>query len=279
MTRNWKDICLQIWLYLSVLTVVAVALFVMGHIVIKGWKALSVDFIFSVPKGRPLGREGGILPAITGSLALGLVSMLVASLLGMATALYMHLYCKSRALYSFIRLIVQCIAGIPSIVLGLFGYAVFVVSMGMGHSLLAGSLTLALMIFPIVAINTEKTLAEVKSEQVLASYALGVSKSYTFFKVIWPEHKNDIVSGILLGTVYAIGATAPIMLTAAVLSASSPSSFFRPVMALPYHLYILANERISIENAYGTALVLLIMLFMAYGLVFLLFSGKREKGQ
>ncbi len=276
MTRDWKDICLQVWLYLSVISVVGAALFVMGHIVVRGWGAISLEFIVASPQGRPLGREGGILPAITGSLALGLISMSVASLLGLATALYLHLYCTSRTLHSFIRLVVQCIAGIPSIVLGLFGYTFFVVSMGMGHSLLAGSLTLAIMIFPIVAINTEKTLAEVQPEQSLASFALGVSKSYTFLFIVWPERRNDIISGILVGTVYAMGATAPIMLTAAVLSASSPKSVFQPIMALPYHLYILAAERISVENAYGTALVLLAMLFFGYGIVFLLFRRRRE---
>ncbi|HET97604.1 MAG TPA: ABC transporter permease subunit [Desulfurivibrio alkaliphilus] len=278
MLKNWQDRCLQAWLYFSILLVVGTALLTMGYILVKGWSAITLDFLFSAPRGMPLGKEGGVFPALTGSLALGLLSMLIASLLGLATALYQHLYCSSPRVYSLIRLVVQCIAGIPSIVLGLFGYTFFVVSLGLGHSLLAGGLTLSLMIFPVVAINTDKALTEVRPEQTLASYALGVPRSYTFFHIIWPERKNDIISGILLGTVYAMGATAPIMLTAAVLSAPSPGSLLRPVMALPYHLYILASERISMENAYGTALVLLLLLFAGYGAAFLLF-GRRGEGR
>jgi len=279
MRQNWKDLCIKGWIFFSVILVTGMAIYVMGHIIVNGWRSISLDFLISSPRGMPLGSEGGIFPAIIGSLALGIVSMLLASILGIATAIYLYQYCASQRIYSFIRLVVQCIAGIPSIVLGLFGYTFFVVSMGMGYSLLAGGLTLSIMIYPIVTINTEKALAEIQKEQTLVSYSLGVSKSHTFFHVIWPERKNDILSGVLLGTVYAMGATAPIMLTAAVLSASSPTSLFEPVMALPYHLYIMASERISIQNSYGTALVLLMVLFIAYGFIFLLIRERRVDKQ
>ncbi len=196
-------------------------------------------------------------------------------MLGISVAIYLFLYNRSERTDAFIRLIVQCIAGIPSIILGLFGYTFFVVLLGFGHSLLAGGLTLSIMIFPIVVINTEKALAEMSMDQMMASYALGTSKSYAFFKLIWPSRKKDILSGILLGTVYAMGATAPIILTAAVVSASAPNSLFRPVMALPYHLYMMASERISVENAFGTALVLLGMFILAYGVSFYLFRDRK----
>lgn len=275
--ESWKDRCFAAWLWASILTVGGAALLMAGYLVVRGWSALSYDFLFSVPRGMPLGAEGGIFPAIMGSLALAAVSMSLAALLGVATALYLQLYCRRAWLHGLIRLVVQCIAGIPSIVLGLFGYTLFVVTLGMGYSLLAGGLTLAIMIFPVVAINTEKALAEVQPEQALASYALGVSKSYTFLHIVWPTRKNDIISGILLGTVYALGATAPIMLTAAVLSAAPPTSLGQPVMALPYHLYILAAEQISVEKAYGTALVLMLLLLVGYFLTFLLFGRQREE--
>lgn len=275
MTQNLKDLLIKIWVIVSVLLISGVAFFIMGYIIVNGWKVINLEFLLSSPKGVPLGKEGGIFPAIMGSLALGGLSMLLASILGIATAIYLNLYCVSQRIYSFISLVVQCIAGIPSIVLGLFGYTLFVVTMGIGYSLLAGALTLALMIFPVVTINTEKALVEFSKEQALASYALGISKSYTFFHIIWPECKKDILSGIILGTAYAMGATSPIMLTSAVLSASTPKSLFRPVMALPYHLYILSTERISIENAYGTAMVLLIILFIAYSIIFLFFKERK----
>jgi len=271
---RWKDELVKMFIAVSVITTLSISLLLIGYIVFHGWRALSPEFILGKPRGVPLGSEGGILPAILGSLALGGVSMLLASALGLAAALYLFFYCKSQKLHSFIRLIIQSIAGIPSIILGLFGYVFFVVALGLGHSLLAGSLTLALMIFPVVAVNAEKALTETEEEMLMASYALGISKSHTFFKVVWANKKRDFLSGILLGTVYAMGATAPIMLTAAVFSAAAPTRLSRPVMALPYHLYIMASERISVENAYGTALVLLMMIFVGYFTVFYIFRDK-----
>ena len=274
MRKKMMDNLMKFWLLISVSITIGVSFFIIYHIFSNGWRSISLEFLLSSPKGMPLGTEGGIFPAIMGSLALGIISMLVASILGIATAIYLTFYCKSTAFHSFTRVVIQCIAGIPSIVLGLFGYAFFVVFLGMGYSLLAGALTLSIMIFPVVAVNTEKTLTEIRKEQMMASYALGVSKSYTFFKVILPYQKNDILSGILLGTLYAMGATAPIMLTAAVLSATTPSSLLQPVMALPYHLYILASTNISLENAYGTALVLLLILLISYTFATILFLRK-----
>lgn len=274
MKYRWKDELIKVFIGVSVFTILSISLLIIGYIIFNGWRALSLDFIIGAPKGIPLGSEGGILPAIMGSLALGGISMLLASLLGLATALYLFFYCKSKRLNSLIRLIVQSIAGIPSIILGLFGYAFFVVVMGLGHSLLAGSLTLSIMIFPVVAINAEKALSEIEEEMLMASYALGISKAHTFFKVVWIIKKRDFLSGILLGTVYAMGATAPIMLTAAVFSASAPTRLSQPVMALPYHLYMMASERISVVNAYGTALVLLVIIFSGYFTVFYVFREK-----
>lgn len=265
---------IRAWLYFSVIIVLTMTSFIIFHIFIRGWSSLSLEFLLSSPAGMPLGTEGGILPAIMGTLALGAVSIAVASFLGVATATYQFLFCRNSLVESGIRIVIQCIAGIPSIVLGLFGYTFFVVSLSMGYSLLAGGLTLAIMIFPVVAVNTEKALAESNKNQILSSYALGVSKSYTFFRIILPQTKKDIISGILLAVVFAMGATAPIMFTAAVLLASAPTSLSKPVMALPYHLYILASQRLSVDHAYGTALVLLIILLSVYVLTATIFKGK-----
>ncbi|MGF7184663.1 phosphate transport system permease protein [Desulfitispora alkaliphila] len=236
-----------------------------------------MEFLFSSPTGMPLGTAGGIFPALMGTLGLGMICGLVASLLGVATAIYLRLYCQSARIESGFRIVIQCIAGIPSIVLGLFGYTFFVVSLQMGMSLMAGGLTLAIMIFPVVAVTTEKAIAEAEREQVLASYSLGASRAYTFFNLILPQCKSDILSGIILATAYAMGATAPIMLTASVLHAGVPSSLFNPVMALPYHLYILASEHLSLEYAYGTALVLVGLLLFIHGIAFALFLRTRSE--
>ena len=276
MPRFFADNLIKIWLYLSLCLIISAAVFIIIFIFINGWKNMSLEFLFSSPSGMPLGTEGGIFPAIAGTLGLGAICMAGGSLLGAATAAYLFLYCKSTLVNSAIRLVIQCIAGIPSIVLGLFGYTLFVVTWGMGHSLIAGGLTLVIMVFPVVAVNTEKALAEASREQIMASYALGISKAHTFFHIILPQSKNDIVSGIMLATVYAMGATAPIMLTAAVVSASPPSSLTSPIMALPYHLYILASENISVEHAYSTALVLLLILLGVYTLVATIFNKKGD---
>lgn len=265
---------IKAWLYISVIIVLTVTSYIIFHIFISGWSSLSLEFLLASPAGMPLGTEGGILPAIMGTLALGAVSITVASFLGVATATYQFLFCRTLWIKSGIRIVIQCIAGIPSIVLGLFGYTFFVVSLDMGYSLLAGGSTLAIMIFPVVAVNTEKALAETNQNQILSSYALGISKAYTFFGIILPQTKKDIISGILLAVVFAMGATAPIMLTAAVLSASAPTSLSKPVMALPYHLYILASQRLSVDHAYGTALVLLLILLSVYALVATIYTGK-----
>lgn len=257
-----KCFILNIWCHLSSGLVVATAGFIIGYIVIKGYPVVDWQFITHGPKGMPLGIEGGILPAILGTLSLGLVCCLVACSLGLTTGIYLYMYCGNNLLKDSIRLVVQCIAGIPSIVLGLFGYTFLVYHLNMGISLLAGGITLGIMVFPIVAVSTEKALQEFDQDLVKASYGLGVTKSYTLFKVILPHCKSDIIAGILLAVVLAMGATAPIILTAAVMYAHHWPQLFAPVMALPYHLYMLAAEGIALQHAYGTALVLVGLLLI-----------------
>ena len=153
-------------------------------------------------------------------------------------------------------------AGVPSIVLGLFGYTLLVLYLRLGRTLLSGGITLGIMIFPYIQVRVEKTLKEVDKDIIDSSYALGVSKVYTLFKLILPICKADIVSAITLAGGFAMGATAPIILTAAVMFAPIPKSLSSPVMALPFHLYILTGEGISLEKAYGTALVLILILLI-----------------
>ena len=262
MGERLKDLLLKIWFAVSIFFIGSVIIYIFFFIFVNGGKNISADFIFDIPKGFPLGKEGGIFPAIVGSFYLTLIACIFASILAIATSLYIVFYCKNTKLANAIYVIVQCIAGIPSIVLGLFGYTLLVLNLGLGRSLISGGITLGIMIFPFIEVRIEKILKEIDKDLIHSSYALGIPKYYTFLKLILPIYKEDIISTITLAGGFAMGATAPIIFTGAVISAPLPQSVFSPVMALPYHLYILIGEGISLENAYKTAFVMMIFLLL-----------------
>ena len=157
----------------------------------------------------------------------------------------------------FIRFLLHTLAAIPSIILGLFGYTVFVRYAGLGKSLLAGGLTLGIMIFPFLEQRIEKAITEIDEMLILSAYGMGLSKRYIIMHIVLPLIKGDIIRAAALYISFAMGATAPIILTAAVLIAPVPTRLTDPVMALPYHLYLLVSEGIDMESAYATAFVLL----------------------
>ncbi len=262
MSEKIKDFIFKVWIILSFLTVFIVIIYIFGYVFKNGLDSINTEFIFGYPKGMPIGSEGGIFPAIIGSLFLMFIACLLASILAISTSIYTVFYCESKKIESIIHLIIQCMAGVPSIVLGLFGYTLLVLYLRLGRTLLSGGITLGIMIFPYIQVRVEKTLKEVDKDIIDSSYALGVSKVYTLFKLILPICKADIVSAITLAGGFAMGATAPIILTAAVMFAPIPKSLSSPVMALPFHLYILTGEGISLEKAYGTALVLILILLI-----------------
>ncbi|MCR1935180.1 phosphate ABC transporter permease PstA [Clostridium tepidum] len=262
MKKTLKDILLLLWYFLSTFLVVFIVFFIIAYVFKNGIHTINKDFLLDNPKGMPLGKEGGIFPAIIGSLLLMLISSITASILGIATAVYLTLYNKNKKIDSIIHIIIHSISGIPSIVLGLFGYSFLVFFLDLGVSLLAGAITLSIMIFPYIEVITEKAIGEVNKNLIVSSYSLGIDKTYTFFKIILPQCIEEITSGIMLSGGFAMGATAPIMLTSAVISAPTPDSIMSPVMALSYHLYILISQGISIENAYGTAFVLMSILII-----------------
>lgn len=262
MKRILQNILLGIWYFISSFIVISIIIYIFVYIFKKGIGTISLEFLTDYPKGMPLGMEGGILPAILGSLSLIGIACISAGVLGISTAIYLTLYCKSNKLKNIIHLIISSIAGIPSIVIGLFGYSFLVYFLRFGISLLSGGITLGIMIFPYIEIISEKAIGEVDKKLIISSYALGISKSYTFFRIILPKCKAEIISGIVLSSGFALGAAAPVMLTAAVISAPNPNSFFSPVMALPYHLYILITQGISQEKAYATSLVLIFLIIL-----------------
>lgn len=278
MVERIKDYLFKTWLLLSLLLVLIVVVFIFGYILVNGIKSIDKEFLFSEPKGIPIGAEGGIFPAMVGSLLLMLIACIFSSILAISTAIYLVFYCKSDRIKSFIHLIIQCMSGVPSIVLGLFGYALLVLYLGFGRSLLSGGITLGIFIFPFIQIRVEKILAEVDKSIITSSYALGVSEVYTIFKIILPMCRADIISAITLTGGFAMGAASPIILTAAVMFAPVPESLFSPVMALPFHLYILTGEGISLEKAYGTALVLMLLL-LVINIISIILNIKRKESR
>ena len=275
MKEKIEDKIFKLWIISSTIAVVTIIVFVLGYILRKGFGAIDLEFIFGNPKGIPLGVEGGIFPAIIGSLLLMILSCIFASILAISTAIYTVFYCSFRKVRDIIHLIIQCMAGVPSIVLGMFGYTLLILYLRINRSLLTAAITLGIMIFPYIEVRVEKILNEVNSSIINSSYALGISKFYTIIRLILPICKADIISAILLAGGFAMGATAPIILTGAVIFAPIPQSIFSPVMALPFHLYILTGEGISLQNAYGTAAVLIIILLLIN--ILSLIIGRRKE--
>lgn len=259
MESKIKDFIFKLWVILSGLTIISVTIGVFSYLLYKGFNVISTEFIFSSPKGIPLGTEGGIFPAIVGSLLSGLLSGLFGGILGLCTAIYLVFYCENKTVKHYILQALQCLAGIPSVVIGLFGYSLLIVGLGMNKSLMSASITLTIMIIPFISIRIKKALEETSNEQFICSLSLGIPKSYTIVKLVIPNAFKYIMTSLGLGIVFAMGATAPIMFTGAVIISGIPSKLTDPFMALPYHLYILVNEGLSVEMAYGTAFVLIVI--------------------
>ncbi len=276
-SRSFWDRFLLATFWSAGLAILLVLTGIIGYLLLRGGSSLTVEFLTTAPRGLPLGTSGGVLPAIKGTLLLVLIAVLAAAVPGLITAIYLSEYGESSKFTTLVNITIQCMAGIPSIVTGLFGYAFFVVYLGFGFSLLAGGLSLGIMIFPVIVLTARDALLAVNEQYRLTGAALGVSRWYMLHRVIIPQAAPAILSGILLAMGYAAGATAPIMVTAAVISAGMSGGLMEPVMALPYHLYILFSQHISMEKAYGTAL-LLVLLLLFLNITALLLKGRQGKG-
>jgi len=245
--------------------VVGILFIILGFIIIKGISVISWDFITKMP-GDGM-TTGGIFPAIVGTLCLIAGSMIFSFPIGVLSGIYINEYLRNGYTVRFIRLMTNNLAGIPSIVFGLFGMSLFVNTLGFGDSLLAGSLTLGLLTLPVVIRTTEEALKAVDDSFRQGSYALGASKLYTVRKVVLPIAYPNIITGLILSIGRVSGETAPILFTvAAYFLPKLPSSIFDQAMALPYHLYVLATSGTDIEKsrpmAYGTALVLILLVLV-----------------
>lgn len=268
----WKRISpktVQKIAYSCLLAAVGIVLVVLAilllDIVIKGLPALSWEFIFGFPSN--LGREGGIFPAIVGTIYLVAGAILIALPLGIGATIYLSEYTREGWVTKTIRTGVDLLNGTPSIVFGLFGFAFLVIFIGFGVSLLTGWIVLALMILPTIIRTSEEALKSIPNAMREGSLALGASKWQTIRKVVLPAAVPGIITGTILSIGRAAGETAPIMFTAVVFTSRFlPGSVFEPVMALPYYLYILSTSVPGAQqNAYGTALVLLITVTLFYG--------------
>lgn len=240
--------------------------FVIASIILKivwnGLPVVSWEFLTAMP--RRSGAEGGILPAIVGTLYLVLGAVAVSLPLGMATAIYLSEYAKPGRFTRTVRLAIVTLAGVPSIVFGLFGLGLFVIFLGFGASILSGCLTLACMILPTIIVSSEEALRAVPKSLRQGSLALGATKWQTIYKNVLPYSISGMLTGSILGIGRAAGETAPILLTvAAFYLPKLPRSVFDQVMALPYHLYILATQHPNTVEVrpmqYATALVLLVL--------------------
>jgi len=250
----------------AALIVLAILVIILQDIIINGLPALSWEFLTQPP--RDLGRAGGIFPAIIGTLYLVLGAIAIALPLGVGAAIYLVEYTREGRITRLIRTGVDLLNGTPSIVFGLFGFAFIVLYLGIGVSMLAGQVTLALMVLPTVIRTTEESLKNIPQSLREGSLALGATKWQTISRVVLPPAVPGIVTGAILSIGRAAGETAPIMFTAVVFSSRFlPDSVFQPVMALPYHLFILAtNVPGASTNKYGTALVLLLLVVGFYSI-------------
>ena len=239
-------------------------LIIFWFLIYNGLPAINWTFLSEAP--RRAMTEGGILPCIVGTAILGLGSMLVAFPLGVATAIYLNEYAKAQRAVRIIKLGINNLAGVPSVVFGLFGLSFFVIVLGMGVSILSGILTLGFLTLPVIIGASKEALLAVPQTYREASLALGATRFQTITRVVLPAALPGMLTGSILGISRAAGETAAIMFTAAVFfTPMLPQSIFDPVMALPYHIYVLATAGTNIEltrpKQYGTALVLIGLVF------------------
>lgn len=251
------------WLMrLTTYFVVLVVGFIVFDIVWRGAGAIRWEFLSGMP--RRSGAEGGILPAIVGTLLLVAGSIAIAFPLGVATAIYLSEYARQGKFTHSVRVAIATLAGVPSIVFGLFGLGLFVIFLKWGCSIISGCATLACMILPTIIVSSEESLRAVPQSLREGSLALGATKWQTIWSNVLPYSVGGMLTGLILGIGRVAGETAPILLTvAAFYLPRMPRSIFDQVMALPYHLYVLATQHPDtaavIPKAYGTALVLLLL--------------------
>jgi phosphate transport system permease protein len=245
----------QTTLWVMTLVTVGVLLFIIFFILRRGLPVLSLEFLTANP--ADMGKAGGIFSTIVGMAALTALAILIAAPLGVGTAIYLTEYTWGGPVTRVIRFGAECLAGIPSIIFGLFGFILFVTKLKFGWSILSGGLTLAFMLLPTIIRTSEEAIKSVPPAYRTVSFSLGSTKWQTVTRVVLPSAMPGIVTGIVLSIGRSIGETAATIFTAGS-ALRMPTSIFSSTRTMSVHFYILAREGISMPNAYGTAAVLII---------------------
>lgn len=253
---------------------------VIAYIVVQGLPTVTWEFITQPPQNGM--TEGGIAPALLGTVYLTLGTAIAAMPLGIGAAIYLAEYARENWLTRIIRLAIVNLAGIPSIVFGLFGLGAFVLYLNYGTSILAGSLTLGLMTLPVVISTAEEAIAAVPREFRVVSLSLGATRWQTIRHQVLPHAVPGMITGVILGLSRAAGETAPILFTvAAFYLPELPKSIFDQAMALPYHLYVISTQvpGMPLSIQYGTALILLLIVLSLTLVATIVRSSVRRRRQ
>jgi phosphate transport system permease protein len=251
--RNEKIAFSFLWASAIITVIVLVA--IVGSVLLNGVGHLSIEFLTQEPES--MGREGGIFSIIVTTVYLALFSLIIAAPIGICAAIFLTEYAREGTAIKLIRFGTESLAGIPSIIFGLFGYAFFVVFLKFRYSLVSGGLTLTLMILPTIIRTAEESIKMVPLSYREGSLALGATKWQTIYKVVLPAAVPGILTGVILGIGRVVGETAAVIYTAGS-SLGLPNSIWRPGRTMSVHLYILASEGLSKSNTYATATVLII---------------------
>ena len=258
--NNWKDRLITAGFWFAASIIVGILLGIVGYIVVKGFTSINLDFILQPPSRA--GRAGGISTTIVSTLYLTLMSLLIAVPIGVGSAIYLEEYARSKSKFArLVNLTSETLAGIPSIIFGLFGFVFFVIFLGLGWSVLSGSLTLAIMVLPTITRTAQEAVSSVSHEYRENSLALGATKWQTTRKVILPSALPGIVTGVILAVGRAVGETAALILTAGS-SLGMPVVPTDPARTMAVHLYVLAMEGISMERAFGTAFLIVVLIIV-----------------
>lgn len=270
-----------LFLRISIFISVSFIFFLLFVIFSKGFNVLSWEFITQPPK--EFMTKGGIFPAIIGTFYLTLLAIIFASPVGVFTGIYLAEYGRNNVFLSLIKTTIGTLSGIPSIIFGLFGLAIFVVFFKLGVSILSGGLTLAVMVLPTIIKTTEEAIKTVPESFKEAAYALGAKKSEVIMKIVLPVAFPNILTGIIVSLGRAAGETAPILFTAVTFyTRRLPKSLLDETMALPYHIYALMTEgtyaKLQVPVAYGTSVVLLLLVLIMNGVaIFIRYKIRRGK--
>lgn len=258
--RSFKEQSITVMLWLSAFLIMGILLAIIVYIFVKGLGTLDLSFILEHPSRA--GKQGGISTAIVGTLYLTAVSLLLSVPVGVASAVFLEEYAPRSSRFAYlVNLTAETLAGIPSIIFGLFGFVFFVIFLGLGWSILSGSMTLAIMMLPTIIRTSQEAILAVPAEYRENSLALGASQWQTISKIIVPAAIPGIATGIILSIGRAVGETAALILTAGS-SLGMPVQLSDPARSMAVHLYVLAMEGLSMERAFGTACLIIILIMI-----------------